>query len=77
MGVPSDAANIFKSSLARGEVQIIGATTVTEFKEIILEDEALSRRFRVVKIEEPTVEETREILFGLKPRLENNRNNFV
>jgi ATP-dependent Clp protease ATP-binding subunit ClpC len=72
MGVPSDAANIFKSSLARGEVQIIGATTVTEFKEIIQEDEALARRFRVVKIEEPTIEETREILFGLKPRLENN-----
>ena len=72
MGVPSDAANIFKSSLARGEVQIIGATTVTEFKEIIQEDEALARRFRVVKIEEPTVEETRDILFGLKPRLETN-----
>ena len=72
MGVPSDAANIFKSSLARGEVQIIGATTVTEYKEIIQEDEALSRRFRVVKIEEPTIEETREILFGLKPRLEVN-----
>ncbi|HBX43580.1 MAG TPA: chaperone protein ClpB, partial [Deltaproteobacteria bacterium] len=72
MGVPSDAANIFKSTLARGEVQIIGATTVTEFKEIIQEDEALARRFRVVRIEEPTVEETREILFGLKPRLENN-----
>jgi len=45
---------------------------VTEFKEIIQEDEALARRFRVVRIEEPTVEETREILFGLKPRLENN-----
>ena len=72
MGVPSDAANIFKSSLARGEVQIIGATTVTEYKEIIQEDEALSRRFRVVKIEEPTIDETREILFGLKPRLEAN-----
>jgi ATP-dependent Clp protease ATP-binding subunit ClpA len=72
MGVPSDAANIFKSTLARGEVQIIGATTMTEFKEIIQEDEALSRRFRVVKIEEPTVEETRDILFGLKPRLETN-----
>jgi ATP-dependent Clp protease ATP-binding subunit ClpA len=72
MGVPSDAANIFKSTLARGEVQIIGATTVTEFKEIIQEDEALARRFRVVKIEEPTVEETRDILFGLKPRLETN-----
>ncbi|HEX9205187.1 MAG TPA: ATP-dependent Clp protease ATP-binding subunit, partial [Candidatus Deferrimicrobiaceae bacterium] len=72
MGVPSDAANIFKSALARGEVQIIGATTVTEYKEIIQEDEALSRRFRVVKIGEPSLEETREILLGLKPRLEAN-----
>ncbi len=72
MGVPSDAANIFKSSLARGEVQMIGATTTTEFKEIIQEDEALARRFRVVKVEEPTIDETREILYGLKPRLESN-----
>jgi ATP-dependent Clp protease ATP-binding subunit ClpC len=72
MGVPSDAANIFKSALARGEVQIIGATTGTEYKEIVQEDEALSRRFRVVKIGEPTLEETREILLGLKPRLEAN-----
>lgn len=72
MGVPSDAANIFKSALARGEVQMIGATTATEYKEIIQEDEALSRRFRVVKIEEPTLDETRDILMGLKPRLEAN-----
>jgi ATP-dependent Clp protease ATP-binding subunit ClpC len=72
MGVPSDAANIFKSALARGEVQIIGATTGTEYKEIIQEDEALARRFRIVKIGEPTLEETREILMGLKPRLEAN-----
>ncbi|HEY3490437.1 MAG TPA: ATP-dependent Clp protease ATP-binding subunit [Candidatus Deferrimicrobiaceae bacterium] len=72
MGVPSDAANIFKSSLARGELQIIGATTATEFKEIIQEDEALARRFRVVKIEEPSLEDAREILIGLKPRLEAN-----
>jgi ATP-dependent Clp protease ATP-binding subunit ClpA len=72
MGVPSDAANIFKSALARGEVQIIGATTGTEYKEIVQEDEALSRRFRVVKIGEPTLDETREILLGLKPRLEAN-----
>jgi ATP-dependent Clp protease ATP-binding subunit ClpC len=72
MGVPSDAANIFKSALARGEVQIVGATTVTEYKEIIQEDEALARRFRVVKIDEPTIEETREIIYGLKPRLEAN-----
>ncbi|MEW6719221.1 MAG: ATP-dependent Clp protease ATP-binding subunit [Thermodesulfobacteriota bacterium] len=72
MGVPSDAANIFKSALARGEVQIIGATTGTEYKEIVQEDEALARRFRVVRIGEPTLEETREILMGLKPRLEAN-----
>ncbi|MCL1926909.1 MAG: ATP-dependent Clp protease ATP-binding subunit [Syntrophorhabdaceae bacterium] len=72
MGVPSDAANIFKSALARGEVQIIGATTATEYKGIIQEDEALARRFRVVKIGEPTKDETREILMGLKPRLESN-----
>ncbi len=72
MGVPSDAANIFKSALARGEVQIIGATTGTEYKEIVQEDEALARRFRVVKIGEPTQDETREILQGLKPRLEAN-----
>jgi ATP-dependent Clp protease ATP-binding subunit ClpA len=72
MGVPSDAANIFKSALARGEVQIIGATTGTEYKEIVQEDEALARRFRVVRIGEPTLEETREILLGLKPRLEAN-----
>lgn len=72
MGVPSDAANIFKSALARGDVQMIGATTVTEYKAIIQEDEALARRFRVVKIEEPTLDETRDILYGLKPRLEAN-----
>ena len=72
VGVPSDAANIFKSALTRGEVQIIGATTVTEYKGIIQEDEALARRFRTVKIDEPTTEETREILIGLKPRLEAN-----
>jgi len=72
MGVPSDAANIFKSALARGDVQIIGATTVTEYKAIIQEDEALARRFRVVRIDEPTLDETRDILYGLKPRLEAN-----
>jgi len=72
MGVPSDAANIFKSALARGEVQIIGATTGTEYKEIVQEDEALARRFRIVKIGEPSLDETREILLGLKPRLEAN-----
>jgi len=72
MGVPSDAANIFKSTLSRGEVQIIGATTLSEYKEFIAEDEALARRFRLVTINEPSVDETREILFGIRPRLEKN-----
>jgi ATP-dependent Clp protease ATP-binding subunit ClpA len=70
MGVPSDAANIFKSTLSRGEVQIIGATTLSEYKEFIAEDEALARRFRLVSISEPTVEQTRKILYGIRPRLE-------
>src|SRR4029078_8374139 len=50
----------------------IGATTLSEYKEYIAEDEALARRFRLVKIDEPTLSETREILFGLRPRLEKN-----
>ena len=72
LGTSSDAANMFKSALARGELRIIGATTSTEFKEYIAEDEALARRFRLVKVEEPTIAETKEILFGLRPRLEKN-----
>lgn len=72
MGTTSDAANMFKSALARGELRIIGATTMTEYKEFIAEDEALSRRFRLVKVEEPSIDETRRILMGIKPRLERN-----
>ncbi len=72
LGTSSDAANMFKASLARGELRIIGATTMTEYKEYIAEDEALARRFRLVKIDEPSITETREILFGLRPRLERN-----
>jgi ATP-dependent Clp protease ATP-binding subunit ClpA len=72
MGVPTDAATIFKSSLARGEVQIIGATTASEYKTHIAEDEALARRFRIVTVQEPNVDEAREILRGIRPRLEKN-----
>ena len=72
MGASSDAANMFKASLARGELRIIGATTTNEYKEYIGEDEALARRFRMVKVDEPTVSETREIMLGLRPRLEKN-----
>src|SRR5437763_2389128 len=70
LGTSSDAANMFKTALARGEMRIIGATTITEYKEYIGEDEALARRFRLVKVDEPTLNETREILLGLRPRLE-------
>jgi ATP-dependent Clp protease ATP-binding subunit ClpA len=72
LGTSSDAANMFKASLARGELRIVGATTMTEYKEYIQEDEALARRFRLVKVDEPTLDETRAILMGLKPRLEKN-----
>lgn len=72
LGVPSDAANIFKSTLARGEVQIIGATTATEYKAYIQEDEALDRRFRVIQVKEPSLEETRRIITKVRTRMEMN-----
>jgi ATP-dependent Clp protease ATP-binding subunit ClpC len=72
LGAPSDAANIIKSVLARGEVRMIAATTSSEYKEYIQEDEALARRFRCVNVCEPSIEETRRILYNLRPRLERN-----
>jgi ATP-dependent Clp protease ATP-binding subunit ClpA len=72
LGAPSDAANILKSVLARGEIKLIAATTLGEYKEHVLEDEALARRFRCVNVPEPTLAETRRILEQLRPRLERN-----
>ena len=72
LGAPSDAANVFKSVLARGDVRIIGATTRSEYKQHIAEDEALARRFRVVSVPEPTLDEARLILQRLRPRFEQN-----
>ena len=72
LGAPSDAANVFKSVLARGEVRIIGATTLSEYKQHLAEDEALARRFRVVTIPEPTPAEARLILERLRTRFERN-----
>ncbi len=72
LGASSDAANMFKGALARGEIRIIGATTLTEYKEYIAEDEALARRFRMVKVDEPSLNETRQILQGIRSRLEKN-----
>ncbi len=72
LGVPSDAANILKSTLARGEVQIIGATTDTEYRALIAEDEALARRFRLVHVKEPSLEEMRQIVYGIRNRMGRN-----
>jgi ATP-dependent Clp protease ATP-binding subunit ClpC len=65
-----DAANILKPSLARGELQCVGATTLDEYRKHIERDAALERRFQPVLVEEPTVEETIEILRGIKERYE-------
>lgn len=65
-----DASNILKPSLARGEIQLIGATTLEEYKKYIEKDAALERRFQPVKVEEPTQEVTVEILKGLRPNYE-------
>jgi ATP-dependent Clp protease ATP-binding subunit ClpC len=72
LGASSDAANMFKAALARGEIRIVGATTLTEYKEYIAEDEALARRFRLVRVDEPSLDETREIINGVRTRLEKN-----
>jgi ATP-dependent Clp protease ATP-binding subunit ClpC len=65
-----DAANILKPSLARGEMQCIGATTLDDYRKHIERDPALERRFQPVTVDEPTVEETVEILKGIKSRYE-------
>jgi ATP-dependent Clp protease ATP-binding subunit ClpC len=65
-----DAANILKPPLARGELQCIGATTLDEYRKYIERDAALERRFQPVMVEEPTLEQTVEILFGIRERYE-------
>ncbi len=65
-----DASNMLKPALARGELQAIGATTLDEYRENIEKDPALERRFQPVFVEEPTVEQTIEILAGLRERYE-------
>jgi ATP-dependent Clp protease ATP-binding subunit ClpC len=65
-----DAANILKPSLARGELQCIGATTLDDYRKYVERDAALERRFQPVLVEEPSVDETLEILHGVKERYE-------
>lgn len=65
-----DASNILKPSLARGELQLIGATTVAEYHKYVEKDAALERRFQSVYVEEPTIEQAVEILRGIAPKYE-------
>ena len=65
-----DASNILKPSLARGEIQLIGATTISEYRKYIEKDAALERRFQPVTVEEPTVEEAKAILKGIAHKYE-------
>jgi ATP-dependent Clp protease ATP-binding subunit ClpC len=65
-----NASNLIKPALARGDLQVVGATTLDEYRKNIEKDPALERRFQPVLVDEPTVEETTEILFGLRDRYE-------
>ncbi len=65
-----DAANILKPSLSRGELQVVGATTLEEYRKYIEKDSALERRFQPVRVHEPTPEQTLNILKGLRPNYE-------
>ena len=69
-GSSVDAANILKPALSRGELQVIGATTLDEYRKYIESDAALERRFQPILVEEPSIEETIEILKGVRPRYE-------
>lgn len=65
-----DAANILKPALSRGEIQIVGATTLGEYRKYIEKDAALERRFQPITLDEPTPEETLEILKGIRDKYE-------
>ncbi|MCI9015692.1 MAG: ATP-dependent Clp protease ATP-binding subunit [Clostridia bacterium] len=69
-----DAANILKPLLARGEIQLIGATTLNEYRKYIEKDAALERRFSPVNVNEPTLEDTIEILYGIRDKYEAHHN---
>ena len=66
-----NAANILKPALSRGEIQVIGATTFTEYRKYIEKDSALERRFQPVTVSEPSIQDTVDVLIGIKPYYEN------
>ena len=72
-----DAANILKPALSRGEIQVIGATTSDEYRKYIEKDSALERRFQPVIIDEPSIDETIEIIRGLKSKYEEHHNLII
>ncbi len=69
-----DAANILKPALSRGKIQIVGATTITEYRKYVERDAALERRFQQVNVDEASEEATRQILFGIRESLEEHHN---
>ena len=72
-----DAANILKPALSRGEIQVIGATTLDEYRKHIEKDSALERRFQMVLVEQPSIDETIQIIKGLKPKYEEHHKLFI
>jgi len=72
-----DASNILKPSLARGEIQVVGATTLNEYRKYIEKDAALERRFQPVKVEEPSEEEAIEMLRGIRDKYEAHHNVLI
>lgn len=69
-----NASDILKPYLARGKVKLIGATTINEYNKFIAKDKALSRRFEIIKVNEPNIEETIEILSKIRPSFEHHYN---
>ncbi len=72
-----DAANILKPSLARGDIRVIGATTLNEYRKYIEKDAALERRFQPVIVEEPTLEDAKEMIYGVKSFYEKHHGVFI
>ncbi|MEM2915371.1 MAG: ATP-dependent Clp protease ATP-binding subunit ClpC, partial [Candidatus Bathyarchaeia archaeon] len=66
-----DAADILKPALSRGEIKCIGATTIDEYRKYIENDSALERRFTPILVNEPTIAQTKKILYAIKPLFEN------
>ena len=69
-----NASDILKPYLARGDLKVIGATTTNEYEKFIVKDKALERRFEAIDIKEPNLEETKEIIKGIKEEYENHHN---